>query len=235
MLSDKQLVNLMVSEPSWEEVVYKIISEEEMDPWKINIIKLSEVFVNYLDNMERLDLRIPARFILIAAVLVRMKSDILSPRKTRVLIPGGENPEDEELYRMLSEVPPLEAPVERIPLRTVTMNELVTALKKAFEVEERRKIKKEKRARIVKRALPETEEDITERINKLLEQIESALKDVKGTIEFSRIVKKWERKEIVKTLMPLLHLANEGKIKLDQRELFKEITVSKDEKDKSDD
>ena len=90
MLSDEQLINLMVSEPSWEDVIVKIVAEEGMDPWNIDIVKLADTFITYLDKMESLDLRVPARFILITAILLRMKSDVLTARKQKIIIPETE-------------------------------------------------------------------------------------------------------------------------------------------------
>jgi segregation and condensation protein A len=223
MLSDNQLIDLMVSEPSWEDVIVKIVAEEGMDPWSVDIIRLSEVFLNYLKKMEELDLRIPARFILISSILLRMKSDVLVEKKEKVLIPESEK-EPDDMLRILAEVPPLNPPIKRIPLRNVSLDELISALKKAYDVQDRRVERRKRVKRAVDFAIPITEEDITERINKLLTNINQALLEV-DDIEFSRLVKRWGRKEIVETLVPLLHLSQDGKINLNQNELFKEIMV----------
>ncbi|MFH0929397.1 MAG: segregation/condensation protein A [Candidatus Aenigmatarchaeota archaeon] len=223
MLTDQQLIDLMVSEPSWEDVIVKIIAEEGMDPWSVDIIRLSNVFLDYLKRIESMDLRIPARFILIASILLRMKSDVLTKKKDRVLIPESEK-EPDDMLRVLAQVPPLEPPIKRLPLRNVSLDELISALKKAYDVQERRVDRKRRVKRAVNFAMPQAEEDITERINRLLADINHALTEV-DDIEFSRVVKKWARKEIVETLIPLLHLAQDGKIDLMQNEMFKEITV----------
>jgi len=224
MLSDQQLINLMISEPSWEDVIIKIIAEEQMDPWSIDIIKLSNAFLGYLQKMEELDLRMPARFILIAAILLRMKSDVLTEKEEKILIPESEKEADETL-RVLASLPPLQPPLKRIPLRNVSLEELLSALRKAYEVQERRTERKLRIRRAVDVVMPVGEvEDITERINALLTQINSALGEVES-IEFSRLVKRWGRKEIVESLLPLLHLSQDGKINLTQEELFKEIMI----------
>jgi len=223
MLSDQQLIDLMVSEPSWEDVIVKIIAEEQMDPWSIDIIKLADHFLVYIDKIGEIDLRIPARFILIAAILLRMKSDILTEGKQKVFIPESEKEPDDTL-RILASIPPLQPPLKRIPLRNVTLDELINSLRKAYEVQERRIERKTRVKRAVDFAVPIPVEDITERIDKLLSQINEALIQV-DNIEFSRLVKRWGRKEIVESLIPLLHLAQDGKINLYQEELFKEILV----------
>lgn len=228
MLSDDQLINLMISEPSWEDVIIKIIAEEQMEPWSIDIIKLSNAFLGYLTKMEELDLRIPARFILISAILLRMKSDILTEREQKILIPEGEKRED-EMLRTLASIPPLQPPLRRMPARDVSLEELLSALRKAYEVQERRTERKLRVRRAVDAVMPVGQvEDITERIGKLLGQINSALGEVES-IEFSRLVKRWGRKEIVDSLLPLLHLSQDGKIDIRQQELFKEIFVRKKE------
>ncbi len=223
MLSDHQLIDLMVSEPSWEDVIVKIVAEEQMDPWSIDIIRLANTFLIYIKKIEKLDLRIPARFILIAAILLRMKSDVLTEKKQKIFIPESEK-EPDEMLRILASVPPLQPPLKRIPLGNVTLNELINALRKAYQVQERRVERRRRVKRAVEFAVPVPEEDITERINKLLSHINKALIEI-DNIEFSRLVKRWGRKEIVEALVPLLHLSQDGKIHLHQEQLFKEILV----------
>lgn len=230
MLSDEQLIKLMINEPSWEDVIVKIVAEEGMDPWNIDIVKLADTFLTYLDKMGQLDLRTPARFILITAILLRMKSDVLMTKKQKIVIPETEAKEN-ELLRVLAQIPPLQPPLKRMPLANVTMDELIRALRKAFETEERREYKKERIRKLVQRAMPAEEEDITKRIDRLYEEINGALKEIEDNVEFSRLVKRWERKEIVKSLIPLLHLSQEGKVNVEQRELFKEIFVKRRKKD----
>ncbi|NIO43999.1 MAG: segregation/condensation protein A [Candidatus Aenigmarchaeota archaeon] len=223
MLSDQQLIDLMVSEPSWEDVIVKIVAEEQMDPWSIDIIRLANTFLIYVKKIEKLDLKIPARFILISAILLRMKSDVLIEKKQKIFIPESEK-EPDEMLRILASVPPLQPPLKRIPLRNVTLNELINALRKAYQVQDRRVERRRRVKRAVEIAVPLPEEDITRRIDKLLSQINEALMDI-NNIEFSRLVKRWGRKEIVEALIPLLHLSHDGKIHLHQEELFKEILV----------
>ncbi|MBU5557655.1 MAG: segregation/condensation protein A [Candidatus Aenigmatarchaeota archaeon] len=232
MLSDNDLINLMISEPSWEDVIVKIVAEEGMDPWAVDICALADVFSTYLAKMDQLDLRVPARFILITAILLRMKSDILAEKKQRILIPESTSvAKDEELMRTLAALPPLQPPLKRVPLGTVTMNELITALRKAFEVQERRERRKLKIRAIVERAVPAGDTDITKRIENLLAAINQAIDELHHDVEFSKLVNRWERAEIVRALIPLLHLSQDGKVRVKQEELFKEILVELRRKD----
>ncbi len=229
MIKDSELIQLMVNEPSWEDVLVRIVVEEKMDPWDIDIVKLTDLFMKYLERMKYLDLRIPGRFILVAAILLRMKSDILQgEKKKKVLIPEGEK-EVKAGYEteILSKIPPLQPPVERIPVRSVTLEELIFALKKAFEVQERRKIRRERRKSALREFIEEGEgEDITQRVNILLENIKNILEEIeKEEIEFSNLVGEWKREKIISTLIPVLHLSQEGKISYEQPKLFEEIYI----------
>jgi len=225
MLSNQEMISLMINEPSWEDVIVKIVAEERMDPWDIDICRLADVFLDYIQNLNDTDLRVPARFILISAILLRMKSDVLDKKKKRLLISEGER-QDPKWYKLLAKLPPLAPPVKRMPVGSVSINELMHALKKAFEVKDRRIKRKERRRRIVADAMPlEPTEDITHRIDRLYDEIQSILTDLDKDVEFRKLVKNWNRRKIVSTLIPILHLSQEGKVNVEQKELFKEILI----------
>ncbi len=225
MLSDNEMIQLMINEPSWEDVIVKIVAEENMDPWSIDIVKLADSFTKYIEKMQENDLRVPARFILVSAILLRMKSDIFAEKKKTVIPESSEQNQKEEEIRTLASIPPIQPPVKRLPVKNVSMNELITALKKAFEVQERRKIRKHRLKKAVYGMIPENEEDISKRIDKLLSHIKSIIKDIEDKVEFSKIVKEWKRENIVDKLIPMLHLANENKLEYEQQELFNEIFI----------
>jgi len=225
-VDNEELIKITISEPSWEDVIIKIVVEKNINPWNIDIVKLADAFVEYLRKMEAYDLRIPARFILIAAILVRMKSDIFAEKRDRILIPEGPGAEkDSELLRVLASIPPLQPPLERSTVANITLPELILALKKAFEVEQRRKVKKERmRARLAE-ILPTEKDDINERISNLFQAILETIEHVEKMTTFRNLIKKWERKEIVKSLLPMLYLSQDGKIDYDQPVLFDEIYI----------
>jgi segregation and condensation protein A len=225
MLSNQEMISLMVNEPSWEDVIVRIVAEEKMEPWDIDICRLADVFLVYIEKLNDTDLRVPARFILISAILLRMKSDILISKKKRVLLSEGER-QDPKWYKLLAKLPPLDAPVKRMPVGSVSLDQLMHALKKAFDVKERRKERKERRRRVVANAMPtEPKEDITHRIDRLYDEIQSILTNLEKDVEFKKLVKNWNREKIVSTLMPILHLSQEGKVEITQEEIFKEIMI----------
>jgi chromatin segregation and condensation protein Rec8/ScpA/Scc1 (kleisin family) len=226
-MEEKDIVKMASVESNWEEVLEYIIMEEGMDPWDIDIVKLSDSLLQYIEKMSILDFKVPSRIIIIAAILLRMKVVLLVEEKVEE---EEKEKEDEQLID-LSQVPDLETPIKRTPRRRVTLEELVSALEKAFRTKE---IREDKRVRARRRVeeLLEDEEDIEERIEKLYLQISGILDELKrGEITFEKLVPKWEREEIVSRFLPLLHLCQQGKVSCEQKEIFKDILIKlKEEK-----
>jgi segregation and condensation protein A len=226
MTEEENIMQLILQNQSWEEVIYHIVSIEQLDPWNIDLIKLTESFLGYMSRIEELDFRIPAKIVFVAAVLLRLKSDYLSIFE-----------EEETIEEMAKAVPfvdlgidpnliQLGLPMKRMPKRQVTLDELMTALKRALVVKERRTERKmlwqaQLQAQI-------SEEDITKRIEALMGEIDNLMEKLKqDRLEFSKIVKKWNKDQIVDHFIPLLHLEQNQKIKTEQEDFFKEIYISR--------
>lgn len=222
-IDEAGIVDMVSKESSWEEVLEYIITEEGMDPWDVDVIKLADAFREYVTRMGSLDFRVPARLIIIAAFLLRMKADILMwEEEQRTLAQQSQLPPID-----LSKVPELQVPVKRTPTRRVTLEELVSALEKAFGTQERREGRLERaRERVEEVVGTDDQFDVTKKINELYARITETVEQLKsGTLPFSSLVTKWERREIVHSLLGLLHISSEGRIELQQEEPFKEIYV----------
>lgn len=229
-MEEQNLLEMIIKEQSWEELIYNIVSYEGLDPWDIDIIKLTDSFLKYIEGLKTLDFRIPAKVVLVAAILLKLKSEVLSPIK----IGGSEYlPTESQLpfelawiKEELSKVD-LKPPMERHVKRKVTLEELVDALQKAMKVKDKKERVKRTLGRRLRREIGE-EEDIELRIGKLMSSIDGLLMKLKSEkVKFSKIVEKWEREEIVRHFVPLLHLSSRGKVGAEQEEFFKEIFVSK--------
>ena len=229
ILNEKDIMQLITQDYSWEQVLYKIIAWEGLDPWDLDISKLSGSFVQHVEKMEELDFKVPAKYVIIAAVLLRMKSEHLhfidwltNPQEEAVEEPGGDIEQAGREIDDLS-VNPITVPPMRYARRKITANELVFALRKVLSMQEKRKIK-HLRAR---KQIRVTEDRIAERISELYERINKLLSKInQDEIRFSEIVKKWERGEIIQTFVPLIYLDNERRVQCRQQELFQEIFVS---------
>ena len=102
--------------------------------------------------------------------------------------------------------------------------ELIAALRNALRTDERRSERSARR----RGQIVINEENITERISELYRKIDSLLDRLKeDEIEFSKLVKKWSREEILENFVPLVHLDHEKKVHCRQDELFREIYIRK--------
>lgn len=217
-IDENKLLQTIIVGSDWQEVLTSIVVEEGMDPLSIDLSILANSFMVYLQRLKKFDFRIPARFVLIAAILLRMKCELLLEEEEK----KRERPESEQNPLIdVENIPQLLPPVERKPTRKVTLTELITALNKAFEFKEKKETQHLRLRRNVERFI-EPEEDIEVRISRVFDSISKH-----GiVVKFSEIVPVWKRKEIIETFLPLLYLSNRGKIICEQEEFFREIMIN---------
>ena len=214
VIDENTVIQTIILGSDWQEVLTTLVAEMGMDPLSVDLIKLAEVFTGYLQRIQKFDFRIPARFILVAAILLRMKAELLLDEEELKEIKRVES-----APLNIEDVPMLLAPISRKPTKKVTLNELVSALNKAFEFQERKEGKKIRMRHAIERLI-EPEEDIEVRINEIYEEILRT-----KSIRFSQLVPAWKKMEIVKTFIPLLHLATRDMITCEQEDMFKEIFI----------
>ena len=78
MNQEENILQLIIEKENWEEVIYHIVSIENLNPWDVDLIKLTDSFLNFVQKIQELDFRIPAKIVFVAAVLLRLKADYLS-------------------------------------------------------------------------------------------------------------------------------------------------------------
>ncbi|MBN2043087.1 MAG: segregation/condensation protein A [Candidatus Aenigmarchaeota archaeon] len=230
-MDEKKIMGFLTSEYSWEQIIYEIVAWDGMNPWDLDISKLADYFVEYVRSMDTLDFRVPAKYIIVAAMLLKMKSDYLQSFKEQIT--GQEEQEIQEELKDLEEesgnfqIDPLNIPPRRQPTRRIVISELVNALRKVLKAEDRRTTReKERRDKIVISA-----DNINERIKTLYSKINTILGRIRNKeIEFSHLVDKWEKEDILNNFVPLIHLDNQGKVSARQEKVFEEIYVSRGKK-----
>lgn len=78
------------------------IERDELDIYDIPISKITQDFLDYLEELEKLNLEVASEFILVAATLMRIKAKLLLPREKLDEL-GNEVDPREELVRHLLE------------------------------------------------------------------------------------------------------------------------------------
>lgn len=216
---DRMIMDLALSRHSWEQILYHIVSVEAINPEDVDLEKLANGFTDYVRQMKEFDFHVPAKVVIIAAVLLRMKADKLGFAVESPL------PEFEEQPAKIEKPPvdPLALPLQRQPMRKVTLFELVAALRKALEFER----KKEKRIEHIRNRIEISDETVNVKIEELYRKIVSIIDELKQRpLTFKEVVGEWKRDNIVRHFTPLLHLAHQKKIKCEQPEMFEEIYIT---------
>ncbi|HJJ44005.1 MAG TPA: ScpA family protein [Methanocorpusculum sp.] len=134
------------------EILYQLAKRGEIDPWNIDIVEVTERFLNELEHRRELDLRVSGRTIFYASVLLRMKSELLNglefeEESDEGIFDEGADPFSEGdvvLERALGPIELLEREITRrlkrkdARKRPVTLYELIKQLKLAEKAERRR-------------------------------------------------------------------------------------------------
>ena len=244
----------------WQYLIYEMIRSGKIDPWDVDISTFSLEYLKTLEKLKEMNFRVSGKVVLAAAILLKIKTNRLGLDEFLELISEDDleeeisselgnfsfigdffEDEDEEKIKKLAEQIKKENNLESFDLepnlsrkksRKVTVFELVSALRKAIDVDERREIKKREKLPAEKPPNFELEKvDVRAKIKDVYSSIVHFLKVQKSnTVEFRDIVPSNEIKDIIWTFIPLLHLAHEDKVLLSQSKPFGKILVEVKEK-----
>ncbi len=207
----------------WEQVL--ILLAQDMDPWDIDIVKLSNRFTSYIRKVREMNLRVPARVILAASIIYRMKCEALfiGDMEGTNTVEGEEGRDETSAENVISQlyIPPIRLPLRREVKRKITLEELVEALNKAMKVRKRRELRE-----IISIEL--NQKDLTEHMEQLYHRILSFL-EKEGLVFFSVLTQTKSKEEIIRDFASLLHLVSEERIICEQEELFGEILIKANE------
>lgn len=208
-------IEKIVEKPTWRTVLVELITTKKLDPWDIDICALTDAFLEKIKEMQRIELEVPANIILACAILLKFKSLYLP-------ISAEEQNGNEESGAVEGVVVPQLEIVSRIPpKRPITLNELIEEMEKVMKYEKKNVVKSVQ--------LEEVFYEIEHR--NMQEEIEAVLAlliakmDSEGWVMFSSIIETGEPREIVRKLLPILHLSQEEKLDLRQDEYFGEIFI----------
>ncbi len=93
-------INLPVYEGPLD-LLLDLIRRQEMDVHDIPIAKVTEQYLDYLHQLEKLDIDVSADFIYMAATLIHIKSKMLLPADPLAGPDAQEDPRDELVHRLI--------------------------------------------------------------------------------------------------------------------------------------
>lgn len=234
---EERIYDLLVkkNEVTWQTIIYELINTGEMDPWNVDLSKLSSKYIAAIKNLKEHNFFISGKMVLASALLLRMKSDRLLNEHIAefdsVLYPVDEDLllEEESDYKYAIEganIPKLMVKSPQSRKRQVSLNELMKALEKALEVDERRRIKKIYEEPIIQEAvMPKNVYNISDLIKSVYEKI-IYMFHKKEILDFSELLESDSKEDKITTFIPLLHLCNQQKIDINQERAFGEIKIT---------
>jgi segregation and condensation protein A len=226
---------------SWKAILLDLVNSEQMDPWDIDIGVLTQRYIGAIKQLKETNLKVSGKVLLAAAILLKIKSKRLVGEDLGEfdrLIAASEVSEEQfydELEQQLAqgEVAGLKDEslelIPRVPQprkRKVSVYDLVRALEKALEVKKRRLFNS---LHDVNVSIPEKKFDIGDAMQSLYARLVAFFAKGVRTLTFSSLVKSKKKEDKVYAFIPLLHLANESKVELEQKEHFGEIEIKQPE------
>ena len=219
-------------ELGWQEIIYDLINTEQLDPWDIDIIILTNKYLEKIKEFEDTDFFVSSKVLLAASLLLRIKSEILLNqyiksideilfgKKEQIRIPLERIELDENIPDLISR-----SPLPR--LKKVTLKELMESLNKAI-ITENRRIKKEiinkNTLRESSFSLPRRKFSIKDKITEIYRNLNDLFKlREEKKVPYSEFIK--ERDEKIISFLPLLYLEDQKKIWLDQKFPFDEVHI----------
>src|SRR5579864_1775234 len=226
--------------PAYEgplDLLLDLIRKQEMDIHNIPIAKVTEQYLDYLHQLDTLDIDVSADFIYMAATLIHIKSKMLLPADP-LAGPEEQDPRDELVHRLLEhekfknaaqllyEKQQVEAHVWSRPDRALYTGDaiegemvvsLVDLIKTFHEVLERRK-------NITKFELHHETVTIAQMMDRLRQRL-SATEDPVSLIEFFETCA--TRNAMIVALLAVLEMVRMQAVIMVQSELFADIGLRK--------
>ena len=218
------------------EILVEMVRRGETDPWNIDVVEVADKFLQELEKAKKLDLRISGRVLLYAAILVRIKAEVLTSEVLKTgeeeLVPDEVNFEEffdaEEMNYKDEDVAEDEVisyllTPHRKVRRFTTLKDLIDELKRAEEIHRRKKKRKKREEQSEVTTILETPHE--ENIEDTIALVEEELKKLFGrkpVLYFWEVVRGKSREEVLSYYLSVLHLAFRQKLEVEQQQIYKD-------------
>jgi segregation and condensation protein A len=233
-VKQEQIQNILFDRTiGWQEIILDLINSEQLDPWDINIVILTDKYLEKIRELEEADFFISSKVLLAASLLLRIKSEFLLDRYIKNIDDVLFQRRDEkrkpferiELEELIPELIP-KSPMPRF--KKVTLQELMDSLNKAIITENRRikKVIMDKNAlRESSISMPKHDKiSISDKIKEVFDKLTSHFKKEKDSekVKYTHLFGE-NKEERIACFYPALQLENNNQIWLEQLEHFDEI------------
>jgi len=218
----EQLINI-IHEPNWKSLLYDLIKTNELDLWNINLVMLTDLYLERIRTMQEQNLLVPANALLAAAILLKLKTYSLK-------LSSIEDEEDElklpidDSFELSNKID-LNTPT-RIKEGQISLEELISVVDVVMNKPTKNNIEKKiTEQKELFFTMPEKTKDITERIEEFYKNIQKN-KDKEDLILFSRMLDVVDHDSVVDDcFLPMLFLVMDNRIEAWQEDFFSEIFI----------
>lgn len=228
-----------------------LLENAKMDIYDIKVAEITEQYIAYLKEMEELDVEVASEFIVLAAVLIRLKSHMLLPRMTdagEIMI--EEDPRTELAGRLIEYVKTkkiaemlqkreeynlaiFEKPAEDMSKYIDNPDEFLVATEEqmvnAFILFLTKKKKVEEVTKRYQRVRG-ARESIEVRIKNMSATLERKFKEGNGRVPFTELLpEEADKYDMAVSFMSLLAMIKNQECDAEQKKTYGEITVTKKE------
>lgn len=221
------------SEITWQSIIFELIKTEQMNPWDVDVSLLAQKYLEIVKSLQETNFLFSGKVVLASAMLVKIKSHKLLEEDIAhldyILYPPEEVMDTFEDWqqneRPRIEVPGLAVRSPQARKRRISVQDLVSALERALEVNKRRILRHNAMLEIGTMRLPTKDIDITALIASVYGKIQD-LFGLKKEITFTTVLPaNATKRDKILTLYPLLELENNSKIEMFQEKPFGEIQI----------
>ncbi|KXZ39920.1 condensin subunit ScpA [Alkalithermobacter thermoalcaliphilus JW-YL-7 = DSM 7308] len=217
------------------DLLYDLISKNKIDIYEISIAEITDQYINYIKEMEKMDLELTSEFIMMASRLVQMKSryllfkkseeDQVDPRKELIetlivykqfknaseFLKSRQNEGDKLFFRKKEEL----FEEEKIDLQNLN----IQMLSSIFPTFIKKEIKKES-------SFPKVYKFQTISLEEQIDYVRFKV-NKEGKLSFKELIKKETKEEIIVTFLSILELIKANEITVNQDTLFSDILIKK--------
>lgn len=218
-----------------------LIDKNKMNIYDINLSEITDQYINYLKEQEKLNLEIASEFIIMASTLLYLKSKNLLPKQEE----EEEEITEEELIRRIIEYKKFKE------ISKVLKEQYKKNSNRYFKLQEEIKLPKQKIEKnyesilipeMYKKVVERNEEKVNQNAkniekiaitdnytvaSKVKEMFKALIKNKKFTFNKMFSLKKHNKQEVVTAFSGLLELSRRSKVLTKQEELFGDIEVEK--------
>lgn len=234
-----RILNMLMQkdEITWQAIIYDLVKSEQMNPWDIDISILTQKYLEIVRHLQEHNFFISGKVILASAILLKIKS-------TKLLTENLAN-FDAQLFQQNEDLlddgnyidPITNQPIPELLIKTpqarkrkIDLNDLMSALGKALQVDQKRLLRRRSERVVNEARLPEKKIDIAALIKSVYNKILGWFSK-KEKITFSELVGSDKRDDKISTFIPLLYLSNNHSVDINQEIPFGEIDITKYKED----